>query len=504
MAEPERLQKFLARAGVASRRACETLIVGGRVSVNGQRVTELGTKVDPTVDVIELDGLRVNADARSVYLLLNKPTGTISAASDPEGRPVVTDLVSADYGRVFPVGRLDWDSEGALILTNDGELANLLTHPRHEVQKTYMAKVKGLVGDNDRRIDKLRDGVQLEDHMTLPAEVVRDSDTGKHTWFVVGLREGKNRQVRRMFEAVGLEVIRLRRVAYGPVVLGDLSPGDVRRLSEEEIEELYEAAGATRPALSSSRGRLPVDKRAGKQRVARSAAGPAPEKTNDRAWPPRDAKSGAPPRSRTADDRRPPRAGDSDRPQRPSPNRWTGEESPAQRRDGGGAPQRRDSGGAPQRRDGGGAPQRRDGGGAPQRRDSGGAPQRRDGGGAPQRRDGGAPQRRDSDGAPQRRDGGGAPQRRDGGGAPQRRDGGGAPQRRDGGGAPQRRDGGGAPQRRDGGGAPQRRDGGGAPQRRDGGGAPQRRDGGGAPQRREGGPDARSPRPKHRGPRGRS
>lgn len=274
----ERLQKYLARAGVASRRAAETLIEEGRIQVNGQIVRELGTQIDPRVDEVQFDGERISADVRNVYLLVNKPTAMISAASDPEGRPVVTDLAPAEYGRLFPVGRLDWDSEGAILLTNDGELANLLTHPRHEVGKTYMAKVKGLVSDSDPRIDKVRAGVRLDDGTrTLPAQVIRDADTGKHTWFVVSIREGKNRQIRRMFEAVGLDVIRLRRIAYGPVALGDVPPAGFRRLSEEEIEELYEAAGAKRPRLSASRGRLPRTQRDAVARRAKAAKGPAPE-----------------------------------------------------------------------------------------------------------------------------------------------------------------------------------------------------------------------------------
>jgi len=271
MADQERLQKFLARAGVASRRACELLIEAGRVRVNGVVVTELGSKVDPVTDAVELDGQRLGVDVRLVYLLVYKPVSMISAVSDPEGRPVVTSLVPSDFGRVYPVGRLDWDSEGALLLTNDGELHNLLTHPKHEVVKTYMVKVRGRVGDDDRRIERVREGgILLDGKPVLPAEVMRDSDTGLHTWFVVGLREGRNRQIRRVFEAVGLDVLRLRRIAYGPVYLADLEPGEFRRLSEEEIEELYEAAGTKRPAMSASRGRLPVGKRAGAERDRKS------------------------------------------------------------------------------------------------------------------------------------------------------------------------------------------------------------------------------------------
>jgi 23S rRNA pseudouridine2605 synthase len=206
----ERLQKYLATAGVASRRACETLIESGRIKVNGIVVKTLGTSVEPGEDVVDFDGRRIEPERLQVYLMVNKPIGYISAASDPEGRPVVTSLVPPEYGRVYPVGRLDWDTEGAVILTNDGELTQLLTHPRHEVAKIYQAKLRGIVDNMDPRIERLRQGVMLDDgYVTLPADVIRDSDTGNHTWFVVGIREGKNRQIRRMFEAVPLPRRRL-------------------------------------------------------------------------------------------------------------------------------------------------------------------------------------------------------------------------------------------------------------------------------------------------------
>jgi 23S rRNA pseudouridine2605 synthase len=194
--------------------------------------------------------------------MVNKPIGYISAASDPEGRPVVTSLVPPEYGRVYPVGRLDWDTEGAVILTNDGELTQLLTHPRHEVAKIYQAKLRGIVDNMDPRIERLRQGVMLDDgYVTLPADVIRDSDTGNHTWFVVGIREGKNRQIRRMFEAVHLDLIKLRRVAYATVQLGAVPLGDHRRLLDSEVEALYRAAGSERDLLKASRGRVPTRQR---------------------------------------------------------------------------------------------------------------------------------------------------------------------------------------------------------------------------------------------------
>lgn len=257
-----RLQKFMSSAGVASRRKSEALIADGRVKVNGKVVTELGTRVTPGVDQVQVDGMMVSYDPRSVYLLLYKPTRVISSVADPEGREVVTDLIPESYGRVYPVGRLDWDSEGALLMTNDGELTEYLTHPRYEVTKVYMVKVDGLIANDDRRIDILREGVRLDDgFVTKPAEIARDSDTGRHTWFLVGISEGRNRQIRRMFEAVGIDVRKLKRIAYGPVLLGDMLPGDFRRLSEEEIDELYEAAGQKRGKLQASRGRVHTSRR---------------------------------------------------------------------------------------------------------------------------------------------------------------------------------------------------------------------------------------------------
>lgn len=271
MAE-ERLQKFLSASGIASRRKCEEMISAGRVKVNGKVVTELGSKVRPGVDHVMVDGMAVAYDPRHVYLLLYKPTRVISSASDPEGREVVTDLVPQNYGRVYPVGRLDWDSEGAILMTNDGTLTDLLTHPRHEVTKVYMVKVDGIVAAADRRLDTLREGVRLDDgYVTQPCEVQRDADTGKHTWFVVSIREGRNRQVRRMFDAVGLEVRKLKRIAYGPVSLGNLLPGEFRRLSEEEVDELYEAAGANRGENEATRGRLPISRRARARRDLQAA-----------------------------------------------------------------------------------------------------------------------------------------------------------------------------------------------------------------------------------------
>ncbi|TNJ67407.1 rRNA pseudouridine synthase [Paenibacillus hemerocallicola] len=237
----ERLQKVLAQAGVASRRKCEEYIEAGRVQVNDETVTTLGAKVDPAVDAIKVDGRPINRQ-RMQYLLFNKPKGVITSTSDPEGRNVVSDYIKDVKERVYPVGRLDYDSEGVLLLTNDGELANLLTHPRHHVPKTYHATVKGVPhGD---LLDKLRGGIKLEDGITAPAEVEYvDINPDKNETIVsITIHEGRNRQVRRMFEAISYPVIKLKRIQFGTLLLAGLQRGKHRALGKAEIEELRESA----------------------------------------------------------------------------------------------------------------------------------------------------------------------------------------------------------------------------------------------------------------------
>lgn len=237
----ERLQKVLAQAGVASRRKCEEYIEAGRVQVNDETVTTLGVKVDPAVDAIKVDGRPINRQ-RMQYLLFNKPKGVITSTSDPEGRNVVSDYIKDVKERVYPVGRLDYDSEGVLLLTNDGDLANLLTHPRHHVPKTYHATVKGVPhGD---LLDKLRSGIKLEDGMTAPAEVEYvDINPDKNETIVsITIHEGRNRQVRRMFDAISYPVVKLKRIQFGTLLLDGLQRGKHRTLSKAEIEELRESA----------------------------------------------------------------------------------------------------------------------------------------------------------------------------------------------------------------------------------------------------------------------
>ena len=236
MAE-ERIQKVLARAGVGSRRAVEDMIAAGRIAVNGS-VATLGDKVDPDKDKVELDGSPVPLAQDLVHYLLNKPAGVVATAADPEGRPTVVDFVDPAQ-RVWPVGRLDLDSEGAIIVTNDGDLALRLTHPRYEVPKTYLAEVNGSLSSSS--LTALRKGVELDDGKTAPADARVVDRAGGHTLIEMTIAEGRNRQVRRMCEAVGHPVVRLVRTAIGPLQLGRLKPGQSRRLSPAEIRTLYEA-----------------------------------------------------------------------------------------------------------------------------------------------------------------------------------------------------------------------------------------------------------------------
>jgi 23S rRNA pseudouridine2605 synthase len=245
-AEGERLQKVLARAGFGSRRACEILIDSGRVTVNGD-VAELGRRVEVTCDVVAVDGAPVGVLPGLVYYLLNKPPGVVTTASDPEGRPTVLDLVP-ETPRVFPVGRLDAATEGLLLLTNDGALAQLVAHPSHGVPKEYLAEVEGAVSQGALR--SLREGVVLEDGRTSPARV---SSVAPGVLKIV-IHEGRNRQVRRMCEAVGHPVSRLVRTRIGPLADRRLRPGRWRELSIDEVRELARAAVGPPASPSPAKG----------------------------------------------------------------------------------------------------------------------------------------------------------------------------------------------------------------------------------------------------------
>ena len=233
----ERLQKVLAQAGLGSRRACEALIAEGRVEVNGELAT-LGRRVDPEHDRVTLDGVTIPVRPGLVYYLLNKPPRVVTTAQDPEGRPTVVDLVPAEP-RVYPVGRLDWDTEGVLLLTNDGPLAHGLTHPSHGVPKTYLAEVSGVPGRAALR--RLREGVDLDDGRTAPAKARLAQTTPTGAALEIVIHEGRNRQVRRMCEAVGHPVRRLVRTRFGPLRDQRLAPGQWRPLTQAEIRALYAA-----------------------------------------------------------------------------------------------------------------------------------------------------------------------------------------------------------------------------------------------------------------------
>jgi 23S rRNA pseudouridine2605 synthase len=235
----ERLQKILARAGVASRRAAESLVASGRVRVNGRIVTELGTRADPRRDRIEVDGRRIVLE-RPVYYLLHKPRGVVTTLRDPEGRPSLGELLAGIPERVYPVGRLDFHTQGALLVTNDGELADALLHPSRKAPKVYVAKVRGL--PDERALEALRNGVRLDDgELTAPADVVVLRDDGKSSWLRITIHEGKNRQIHRMGEAVGHTVLKLHRLSFAGLSVEGLRPGQLRPLEEKELEKLKKA-----------------------------------------------------------------------------------------------------------------------------------------------------------------------------------------------------------------------------------------------------------------------
>ncbi|MCL1890431.1 MAG: rRNA pseudouridine synthase [Coriobacteriia bacterium] len=272
MTYPMRLQKFLARSGAASRRKSEDLMTAGRVSVNDVIVTELGTKVNPAVDTVKVDGLPITLNTGHTYLMLNKPVGYLTTMDDPHGRSTVKELVcSEEHPGLFPVGRLDYDTTGLLLFTTNGELAHRLLHPRHHVTKQYLARVDGVLTEEDAV--QLREGILLNDGLTLPAEVTiltpnQDPELNKHhlkhykklntneryelakgtlpvvtTELSIALREGRKRQIKRMCAEVGHPVLELHRSSFGPLELGELEVGSWRYLSCEEQELLEQAVG---------------------------------------------------------------------------------------------------------------------------------------------------------------------------------------------------------------------------------------------------------------------
>lgn len=268
----ERLQKVLARAGFASRRGAEALMQDGRVTVNGEIVRELGTRADPAQDDIRVDGVRVKVAREPVYLVLNKPRGVVTTRRDPSGRPTVMDLVPGVAG-LFPVGRLDLTTEGLILLTNDGAFAERVAHPRFEVPRVYHAKVRGL--PDAKTLARLGRGVRVGDDLMV-VDRVRVIEADRNAWVEVALHEGKQHEVRRLLEAVGHPVSKLRRVSFGPVTLRSLGPGEYRALEPGEVAGLLRgdesrAAPARRPRRRRAREARP--KTTAARSAARGAAG---------------------------------------------------------------------------------------------------------------------------------------------------------------------------------------------------------------------------------------
>jgi len=232
----ERIQKILAKAGIASRREAERMVIEGRVMVNGRIIDTLGFKADPSKDHIKVDGKRLTRFEPKATLLLNKPRGYLSTVKDPQGRPTVMDLLEKVKRRIYPVGRLDFDAEGLLILTNDGDLAYLLTHPRFSIPRTYWVKVGGVL--DEKKLAKLKKGVMLENGKArvISYRILHQGE--KNSWIRVVVTEGRNRLVKRMFSAIGHSVLKLKRVEFGPIQLGDLPIGQFRYLTSEEVENL--------------------------------------------------------------------------------------------------------------------------------------------------------------------------------------------------------------------------------------------------------------------------
>jgi 23S rRNA pseudouridine2605 synthase len=247
----ERIQKILAKAGIASRREAERMIVEGRITVNGKAVDTLGFKADPSRDHIKVDGKRMNQFEPKITLLLNKPRGFLSTVKDPEGRPTVMDLVKKVKWRVYPVGRLDFDAEGLLLLTNDGDLAYTLSHPRFSIPRTYWVKVAGVL--EEKRLARLKRGVMLEDGRArvVSFSILRQGE--KNSWVRVVLTEGRNHLVKRMFSAIGHSVLKLKRTQIGPIQLGDLPFGQFRYLTPEETMKLKRIGSEFRVGSSENR-----------------------------------------------------------------------------------------------------------------------------------------------------------------------------------------------------------------------------------------------------------
>ncbi|MFQ5507956.1 MAG: pseudouridine synthase [Leptospirillia bacterium] len=292
----ERLQKIIARAGIASRREAERLIEDGRVRVNGH-VASLGDKADPEVDHIKVGRKQVPKPERKVYFLFYKPRGVITTSAPEEERTTVEQFFAAEKVRVYPVGRLDIETEGLMVVTNDGDLAHALMHPKRGIEKRYLVKTKGI--PPERALDLLRRGITLEDGRTAPAEVTLKRTTRTNAWVEIVLREGKNRQVRRMFDQIHHSVVKLRRVAYAFLTPGNLEPGAYRPLTEKEVARLKamtdeKSASISRPLPSA---RLPKEPTKSRARAPRAVRGEAPKgkKTNTASGTSKDSTPGKTP-----------------------------------------------------------------------------------------------------------------------------------------------------------------------------------------------------------------
>ena len=282
----ERLQKIIAHAGFASRREAEAMIREGRVTVNGEVVTELGSRADPARDHVKVDGRLITRAETHRYILLYKPKEVMTTVEDPQGRRTVIDLIRGIRERIYPVGRLDFHSEGLVLLTNDGDLAFKVSHPKHGSVKTYHVKVRGI--PEDRLVEKLERGITIEGKRTLPCEIARMKTTGRNedegnSWFEVKLREGRTHQIRKMFQAVGHPVSKLRRVAIGPISDPKLTPGVWRELTKQEVKALasmkeLKPAKAAKPrratARPTSRKTTTSKKKAPAKAAGRTAAKP--------------------------------------------------------------------------------------------------------------------------------------------------------------------------------------------------------------------------------------
>lgn len=291
----ERLQKIIAHAGFASRREAETMIREGRVTVNGRVVTELGTKADAQQDHIKVDGKLITRAETHRYILLYKPKEVMTTVEDPQGRKTVIDLIRGVRERIYPVGRLDYYSEGLILMTNDGDLAFKVSHPKHGSVKTYHVKVRGV--PEERIIDKLQRGITIDGKRTLPCEIDRMKTTGRNddegnSWFEVRLREGRTQQIRKMFQAVGHPVNKLRRVAIGPISDPALTPGDWRELTKREVKMLE-----TMQEPPKAKPRRPAKKKAATPRASAATSKKSPRKAATRKGAPEARKARRPARS---------------------------------------------------------------------------------------------------------------------------------------------------------------------------------------------------------------